>query len=92
MAEPTTEPRQPYAGPADDGGDQGAFTKPGDSMVAADPAAPEDRKAAGSHWSPGMGETKERNAHPWQSAMFTLLTLLILGSVFVFFAYCNMPR
>lgn len=84
-----SEARQPFAGPADDGGDQGSFTVPGDSLVAADAAAPEDRGSAGSSWSPGIGEIKERAAQPWQSAIITLLGLLVLGSVFMLFAYCG---
>ena len=88
------QPREPYAGPADDGGDQGSFTVPSDSFVAPNAANPEDRSSAGSHWSAGVDERKSKNAHahPWQSAMFTLLTLVVMGSVFMLLTYCSVPR
>lgn len=86
------ESTQPYAGPADDGGDQGAFTVPSDSAVAPNAANPEDRNAAGSLWSPGAAPSKPERGGRWPNAVFTLLTLLVIGSVFVLLAYCNVPR
>lgn len=42
---------QPYTPPADDGGHQGSFTRPGQDLAQPNSADPRDRMAAGSLWT-----------------------------------------
>jgi hypothetical protein len=80
---------EPYAPPADDGGDQGSHTVPGDSLAQPNPAAPEDRAAAGSFARGAAERTGGVRWRRFQGTAFTVLALLAFGSIAVVGAYCG---
>jgi hypothetical protein len=83
--------RQPYAPPADDGGGQGSFTRPDQELAQPNASDPSDREAAVSYWqSKSAPRTSLRGK--LQSAVVTLLMLLMVASIAIAAVYCNAPR
>lgn len=79
---------QPYAPPADDGGDQGSYTVPSDSLAQPNPSAPEDRGAAGS-FSRGAPERGPQSWRRYQAVAVTVMSVMLFGSLAVAGAYCG---
>jgi hypothetical protein len=82
---------QPYAPPADDGGGQGSFSRPEQDLAQANPSDPDDREAAISHWQ-SKARPHQSLAHRLRSALFTLLIVMMFGSLAVAATYCNAPH
>jgi hypothetical protein len=82
---------QPYASPADDGGEQGSHTRPQDVLAQPNPADPSDRGAATSFWSSKKGAHRSP-LRKFQGALMTLVIALVFASIPVVAAYCNAPQ
>jgi len=52
--------KQAYAPPADDGGGQGSFTLPQDSLAQANTQDPKDRASVGSLWNGAKDQAERR--------------------------------
>jgi hypothetical protein len=85
-----SQSKEPYAPPADDGGDQGAFTVPSDSLAQpnATQAETPDRSSAGSLWR-GTGHARAEKYGLWKGSLFTLLVTVLVGGLTVAVSYCN---
>lgn len=86
-----TQLGQPYAPPADDGGEQGSYTRPDEALAQPNPLEPSDRGSAGSYYLEAPRPRVSRWAR-WRGAMITLLMVVLFGSLAIAGTYCQVPR
>jgi hypothetical protein len=80
-------PDQPYAAPPDDGGDQGSFTRPQESLAQPNAAAPEDRESAGTLWAGRQQRASEAGGGNSMLLMIRVLMLLAVAALLA--GYCG---